>query len=191
MNSETKDFTLFVKKIFNDFFVKKLVLDVGIQNSNGNNRFLFNNDCEYHVNNEIYSNNVTIITKTQDLPFRDNTFDTIIYTEKFEDNLEYKLSFIKNYSMLKPNGLFCFTCASNNKKNIETIDTPSLSSYNLTEIDLNDVLPLYNSFTVWDTYYNNISKDFYFVGIKKGDTIFPPLVKYIKKGVENTSINIY
>ena len=93
--------------------------------------------------------------------------------------------------MLKPNGLFCFTCASNNKKNIETIDTPSLSSYNLTEIDLNDVLPLYNSFTVWDTYYNNISKDFYFVGIKKGDTIFPPLVKYIKKGVENTSINIY
>jgi cyclopropane fatty-acyl-phospholipid synthase-like methyltransferase len=52
------------------------------------------------------------VSKTKDLPFGNNTFDTIISSECFEHDPEYKESFIKIYNMLKPDGLFCFTCAS-------------------------------------------------------------------------------
>jgi len=61
---------------------------------------------------------------------------------------------------------------------------------NLTEIDLNEVLPLNNLFTVWDTYYNSETKDLYFVGIKKGITKIDTLEKYVNNYVMNTSFNI-
>jgi len=105
MHIQAQDFTLFVKKILSDFFINKVVLDVGSGDINGNNRFLFEN-CEYHGNDVIEANNVTIVSKTKDLPFEDNTFDTIISTECFEHDPEYKDSFVKIYNILKPDGLF-------------------------------------------------------------------------------------
>ena len=39
MHIEAKDFTVFVKKILNDFFINKTVLDVGSGDINGNNSF--------------------------------------------------------------------------------------------------------------------------------------------------------
>jgi hypothetical protein len=106
--------------------------------------------------------------------------------------------------MLKPDGLFCFTCASTGRAEHGTRRTSPNESYgtignledmsdyykNLTEIDLNDVLPLNNMFSVWDTYYNNNSKDLYFVGIKKGNYYFNSLEKYVNHGVVNTTSNI-
>ena len=79
MHTEARDFTLFVKKILNDFFIGKVVLDVGSGDINGNNRFLFEN-CEYNGNDVIEANNVTIVSKTKDLPFQNNSLDTIIST---------------------------------------------------------------------------------------------------------------
>jgi SAM-dependent methyltransferase len=203
MHLEARDFTLFVKRILNDFFIGKVVLDVGSGDINGNNRFLFEN-CEYNGNDVIPVNNVTIVSKTKDLPFQNNSFDTIISTECFEHDPEYKESFIKIYNMLKPDGLFCFTCASTGRAEHGTRRTSPNESYgtignledmsdyykNLTEIDLNDVLPLNNMFSVWDTYYNNNSKDLYFVGIKKGNYYFNSLEKYVNHGVVNTTSNI-
>ena len=203
MHTQAKEFTLFVKRILFDFFINKRVLDVGSGDINGNNRFLFEN-CEYHGNDVIPANNVSIVSKTKDLPFKDNTFDTIISTECFEHDPEYKESFAAIYKMLKPDGLFCFTCASTGRLEHGTRRTTPHDSYgtignledmtdyykNLTEIDLNEVLQLNNLFSVWDTYYNNESKDLYFVGIKKGISIFNTLEKYVNNYVENTSSNI-
>lgn len=203
MHPEARDFTLFVKQILNIFFIEKQVLDVGSGDINGNNRFLFEN-CEYNGNDVIQANNVTIVSKTKDLPFENNTFDTIISTECFEHDPEYKESFIKIYNMLKPDGLFCFTCASTNRPEHGTKRTSPNDSYgtignledmsdyykNLTEKDLNEVLPLNNLFSVWDTYYNNNSKDLYFVGIKKGKYTFNSLEKYVNNDVIITSYNI-
>jgi SAM-dependent methyltransferase len=203
MHIEARDFTLFVKKIFYDFFIGKRVLDVGSGDINGNNRFLFEN-CEYDGNDVIQANNVTIVSRTKDLPFQNNTFDTIISTECFEHDPEYKESFIKIYNILKPDGLFCFTCASTDRPEHGTRRTSPYDSYgtignvddmsdyykNLTEIDLNDVLPLNTMFSVWDTYYNNKTKDLYFVGIKKGNTNYNSLEKYVNVGVVYTSTNI-
>ncbi len=203
MHKQSREFTLFVKKILCDFFIGKRVLDVGSGDINGNNRFLFEN-CEYNGNDVIEAKNVTIVSKTKDLPFQANIFDTIISTECFEHDPEYKESFRKIYDMLKPDGLFCFTCASTGRPEHGTKRTTPRDSYgtignledmsdyykNLTELDLNKVLPLKTMFSVWDTYYNAESKDLYFIGIKKGNTIFNFLEKYVNKAVVNTSSNI-
>jgi SAM-dependent methyltransferase len=203
MHQQAKDFTVFVKNLLLDYFIKKRVLDVGSGDINGNNQHLFEN-CECDGNDVIQAPNVTIVSNTKDLPFQDNTFDTIISTECFEHDPEYKESFIKIYSMLKPDGLFLFTCASTDRPEHGTRRTISTDSYgtignvdnmvdyykNLTEIDLNEVLPLNNLFSVWDTYYNNESKDLYFVGIKKGNLKFNILEKYVNNHVVITSSNI-
>ena len=203
MHKEAREFTLFVRRILSEFFIGKVVLDVGSGDINGNNKFLFEN-CEYNGNDVIQAPNVTIVSKTKDLPFKDNTFDTIVSTECFEHDPEYKESIIKIYKMLKPNGLFCFSCASTGRPEHGTRRSNPNDSYgtignledmsdyykNLTQIDLNNVLLLNTTFSVWDTYYNNDSKDLYFVGIKKGNYNFNSLEKYINNGVINTSHTI-
>ena len=94
--------------------------------------------------------------------------------------------------MLKPDGLFCFTCASIGRSEHGTRRTSSESDYykNLTEIDVTEVLlPLNKLFSVYEIYYNSISSDLYFVGIKKGTSNFGPLKKYVNPGVVNTLSN--
>lgn len=203
MHIQAKDFTLFVKSIFPDYFIKKKVLDVGSGDINGNNRFLFE-DCEYDGNDVIQAPNVTVVSKTKDLHFKSETFDTIISTECFEHDSSYKESFLKIYDMLKEDGLFLFTCASTGRAEHGTRRTTPHDSYgtignisdmfdyykNLTEQDLNDVLNLNELFTVWDTYYCQAHKDLFFVGIKKGKLKFDSLKKYVKAKTILTSGNI-
>ena len=203
MHEQAREFTLFVKNILADSFLGKHVLDVGSGDINGNNRFLFN-ECIYEGNDVISAKNVTIVSKTKDLPFEDSTFDTIVSTECFEHDPEYKESFQKIYKMLKPNGLFCFTCASTGRREHGTRRTSPQDSYgtiggvydmidyykNLTESDLNDALPLNSLFSAWDTYYNAESCDLYFVGIKRGDSPSRRLPVYVNRHVTNASGNI-
>ena len=167
MHDEARNFTVFVKGILPEFFTNKKVLDIGAGDINGNNRFLFEG-CHYEGNDVIQAPNVTIVSKTGALQFVDNTFDTIVSTECFEHDPEYIASWKKAYAMLKPGGLFCFTCASTNRGEHGTRRTSPNCSYgtigglddmsdyykNLTEQDLNNVLDLNSSFVVWNTYYN-------------------------------------
>jgi len=205
MHDEARNFTLFVKGILPDFFKNKRSLIIGSGDINGNNRFLFE-ECQYDGNDVIKAPNVTVVSKTGALQFADNTFDTIISTECFEHDPEYKLSWKKAYAMLKPGGLFCFTCASINRGEHGTRRTTPGCSYgtvggledmsdyykNLTEKDLHEVLDLTSSFNVWNTYYNSISCDLYFVGIKKAEiNIYKsPLPIYSENGVIETSTYI-
>ena len=206
MHIQARDFTVFIKQMLKEYFLNKVVLDVGAGDINGNNRFLFEN-CEYNGNDVIDAPNVTIVSKTKDLLFEENYFDTIISTECFEHDPEYKESFIKIYQMLKPNGLFCFTCASTNRPEHGTRRTSPQDSYgtignlddmndyykNLTETDLNEVLNLNALFSSWNTYYNAESCDLYFVGIKKCLEIETPilvLTEYYGIGIINTTSHI-
>jgi len=102
--------------------------------------------------------------------------------------------------MLKPDGLFCFTCASTGRAEHGTRRTSPNDSYgtignledmndyykNLTIIDINEVLELNKLFSVWESYYNAESKDLYFVGIKKNNN----LKNYVNNNVVNTSYSI-
>lgn len=180
MHTQATNFTVFVKSILPDSFKNKNVLDVGSGDINGNNRHLFEG-CRYEGNDVIEAPNVTIVSKTKDLPFEDSSFDTIISTECFEHDPEYKHSFLKIYRMLKAGGVFLFTCASTGRAEHGTRRTSPNDSYgtrgdlsdmqdyyrNLIDYDLNDVLNLNKCFSKWDTYYNGESKDLYFVGVKK------------------------
>jgi len=200
MHIEARNFTVFVKTILSDYFKNKTVLDVGSGDINGNNQFLFEN-CHYEGNDVIQAPNVTIVSKTKDLPFEENHFDTIVSTECFEHDPEYKESFLKIYSMLKPGGLFAFTCASTGRAEHGTRRTSPHDSFgtigniedmvdyykNLTIQDINEVVNLNNIFSVWDSYYNLNSKDLYFVGIKKGVQSPPTLIDYSNVGIYKTS----
>jgi SAM-dependent methyltransferase len=200
MHPEARHFTEFVKSILPNYFKSKRVLDVGSGDINGNNRFLFDN-CIYEGNDVIQARNVTVVSKTKDLPFGDSHFDTVVSTECFEHDPEYKQSFLKIYSMLVPNGLFFFTCGGTGRGEHGTRRTNPNDSYgtlgnipdmvdyygNLTEHDLNDVLNLNNSFSVWNSYYNNVTKDLYFVGIKKGDQVQTSLPTYVANNVFETT----
>lgn len=203
MHVEAKKFMIFCKKKLPEYFINKTVLDVGSGDINGNNTFLFEN-CNYNGNDVIEAPNVTIVSKTKDLKFADSFFDTIISTECFEHDPEYNYSLKKIYNMLKPDGLFAFTCASTGRKEHGTRRTTPHDSYgtigklsdmsdyykNLTENDLNNVLPLNNLFSVWDTYYDSSHKDLFFVGIKKGIKPTKSLIKYSENKVFHTSDNI-
>ena len=128
MHEQAKHFMSWAKSVLGDYFINKRVLDVGSGDINGNNRFLFDG-CLYEGNDVIAAKNVTIVSKTKDLQIEDGTLDTIVSTECFEHDPEYEQSFNKIYKMLKPGGLFCFTCASINRPEHGTARTnPTASS---------------------------------------------------------------
>jgi SAM-dependent methyltransferase len=180
MHEQAKNFTLFVKSVLTNYFINKVVLDVGAGDINGTNTELFEN-CEYYSNDVVPAKNVTIVSKTKDLLFKPNSFDTIISSECFEHDPEYKLSILKIYELLKPGGLFLFTCASTGRAEHGTRRTSPGDSYgtignlpdmvdyycNLTKDDINDIKPLDSVFSLWDSYYESNSCDLYFYGIKK------------------------
>ena len=201
MHESANNFILFVKSILPDFFLNKIVLDVGGGDINGNNSYLFEN-CIYHVNDVIYAPNVTIISRTKDITFEPNSFDTIISSECFEHDPDYKLSFLKIYELLKPGGLFLFTCASTGRPEHGTRRTTPTDSYgtignipdmidyyyNLTIEDINDITSLDYVFSTWDSYYENNTHDLYFLGLKKDDNYnFKTLPIYKNIFVENTT----
>jgi SAM-dependent methyltransferase len=205
MHEQAKLFTIFGKVALPEYFKNKRVLDVGSGDINGNNRFLFE-QCQYDGNDVVKAKNVTIVSKTKDLPFEDSSFDTIISTECFEHDPEYKESIKKIYKMLKPGGLFLFTCASTGRAEHGTRRTSPKNSYgtiakledmvdyykNLTEIDLNCAINLNQSFSSWNTYYNGTSKDLYFIGIKgeSDSNSTKKLPEYTAHAVVNTSNNV-
>jgi SAM-dependent methyltransferase len=184
MHPEARHFTLFVKSQFPEFFVNKKVLDVGSGDINGNNRFLFDN-CSYEGNDVFAANNVTIVSKTSLLPFEAESFDTIISTECFEHDPEYAASFQKILTMLKPGGLFLFTCASTGRHEHGTRRTSPQDSYgtignvegwtdyykNLTFDDLKGSIDI-NEFSQYAHYYHPYACDLYFWGIKKGGNTY-------------------
>lgn len=99
---------------------------------------------------------------------------------------------LKIFKMLKPDGLFCFTCATlrtTPQDSFGTIgDLDDMKNYykNLTILDINQVLNLNQSFSSWDSYYNQQTNDLYFIGIKKGESNIV-LPKYEERFVECTS----
>lgn len=181
MHIQAKRYLDYIASVLPAYFKSIKVLDVGAGDINGNNRYLFK-ECEYVGNDVAPNHNVTHVCKTSELPFEDRTFDTIISSECFEHDPEYELSWKKIYNMLKPGGLFVFTCASTGRPEHGTRRTTPRDSFgaiagvedmqdyykNLTHNDLNTVLSLNESFSVWDTYYESEHKDLFFVGIKNG-----------------------
>ena len=93
--------------------------------------------------------------------------------------------------MLKPGGLFFFTCASTGRAEHGTRRTSPQDSYgtignvegwtdyykNLTFQDLDNVVDVKNIFSSYSAWYCPESKDLYFYGFKNGGVDYP-IVEY-------------
>lgn len=197
MHDQARQFTLFCQKQFPSSFSGKIVFDIGSGDINGNNRFLFDEKCVYAGNDVFAGNNVTLVMKTKDLPFAEHSFDTIISTECFEHDPEYALSFKRIVSVLKKGGLFVFTCASLGRPEHGTLRTSPEASFgtignvegwstyykNLTFDDFDSIVDVKATFQYYASYYNAISQDLYFWGIKKGDSTVYNIPPYVAPGV--------
>lgn len=183
-HKEQKAFCETVKSKYPTYFKDKKVLDIGSLDINGSNRYLFEN-CKYIGIDLGEGKNVDAISSGHLYDAPNEYFDTIISTETFEHDMFYEKTIQNIIRMLKPGGLFLFTCAAPGRPEHGTrrtggFDAPLLiqvseqwADYykNLTEGDVRKI----NGFNIHfpDGYFelnNNaeIPSDLYFYGIKGG-----------------------
>jgi SAM-dependent methyltransferase len=160
---------------FPDFFDKKRVLDVGSLDINGSNKDLFTN-CEYIGIDVGEGKNVDVVCKAHE--YKAEPFDVIISTECFEHDQHIAETLPHIITLLKPGGLFVFTCATEGRlphgcEQRSPQDSPltmqrddwNHSYYrNLTA---NDVCSMLDMNLFKDFHFNLIDLDIRFYGIKK------------------------
>jgi SAM-dependent methyltransferase len=176
-HKEQKEYCIKIKNQFLNYFQNKKVLDCGSLDINGNNRYLFDN-CEYIGIDVGYGKNVDIVSSIHEYNGMDNEYDFIISTECFEHDMHYRDSLHNIVRMLKPGGMFLFTCATTGRpehgtKRTSPRDAPLLegewSDYykNLTEQDIREVLNIEEIFSEFKFEIHQGHKDLMFYGIKK------------------------
>jgi SAM-dependent methyltransferase len=184
MHPEARSFLDYVVRTFPEYFKGVRVLDVGGGDINGNNRAYFPKEsCSYEANDVVQARNVTVVGRTADLGFPDASFDVIVSSECFEHDMHYADSLKAIVRMLRPGGLFFFTCASTGRGEHGTRRSHPSCSFtlrlegndpwkdyyrNVTAKDVDDVLGLDATFENYAVFYNQSSHDLYFWGIKKG-----------------------
>jgi len=176
---EQRKFCESVRDKYPHLFMNKNVLDVGSLDINGNNRFLFQ-DCHYLGIDVGEGKNVDIVVMAHDFSAPDNAYDVIVSTECFEHDMYYDKSIKNIVRMLKPGGIFLFTCASTGRpehgtRNTSPENAPLLSQFtdwgnyykNLTEEDIRQVIDVDQIFSEYYFEYEPTAFDLYFYGIKK------------------------
>lgn len=179
-HTEQIEFCTEVKSRYPNFFHHKFVLDIGSLDINGNNGFLFDN-CLYLGIDVATGRNVDIVSKGHELNLPDGTFDCIISTECFEHDQYYAQTIQNILRMLKPGGMFMFTCATDGRpehgtKRTSPQDAPLIQDIemwgdyykNLTESDIREIIDVDQLFSEYSFSVNKKSKDLYFFGIKNG-----------------------
>ena len=176
-HKEQKEYCIKIKNQFLNYFENKKVLDCGSLDINGNNRYLFDN-CEYIGIDVGHGKNVDIVSSIHEYEGMDNEYGFIISTECFEHDMHYRDSLHNIVRMLKPGGMFLFTCATTGRpehgtKRTSPRDAPLLegewSDYykNLTEQDIREVLNIEEIFSEFKFEIHQGHKDLMFYGIKK------------------------
>lgn len=198
-HKEQHDFCLRVKEKLPQFFKNKRVLDIGSLDINGSNRDLFEN-CNYLGLDVGEGKNVDVVSVGHLFDGPDEYFDTIISTEVFEHDMYYEKTIQNIMRMLKPGGLFLFTCAAPGRPEHGTrrlgqdcaplllqISEEWADYYkNLSEEDVRKISNFNETFPDGSFELNNIHleipADLYFYGVKGGekyltDNIVPILDK--------------
>jgi SAM-dependent methyltransferase len=121
-HQQQKSFCLQVLEKFPEYFIDKNSLDIGSLDINGNNRFMFNGGTCIGID-IAEGKNVDVISKGHELTYADNSVDVIISTECFEHDMYYDLTLKNIIRMLKPGGIFLFTCASTGRPEHGTLRT--------------------------------------------------------------------
>ena len=176
-HQEQKDFLTYVKNKFPTKFENCKVLDIGSLDINGNNRYLFTN-YEYIGVDIGEGNNVDVVCRGHEYK-NDSLFDIVVSSECFEHDEFWKLTIENAINLLKPGGIFMFTCATTGRsehgtKRTSPKDSPFTSSLdndyyqNLTEEDIRESINIDQLFADCE-FQSRLSwpQDLYFWGIKK------------------------
>lgn len=169
-----------VKRKFPDYFNGVYALDAGSLDINGNNQYLFTNSHYIGVDID-EGNNVDFVSKIHELNLPNNSFDVIVSTEVFQHDMYYAESINNIYRLLKPGGLFLFTCAATGRaehgtKKNSPKDAPLLAKFgdwsdyyrNLTENDIKDIIDVDGLFSSHKFEIDTDHKDLFFWGKKTG-----------------------
>lgn len=180
-HKEQKDYCLSVKSKHPNFFKNAKVLDVGSLDINGSNRYLFE-DCEYTGIDVGPGKNVDIVCPGHKFEASDGSFDVIVSTECFEHDMYFPETLKNIIRMLRPGGLFFFTCGGDGRGEHGTLRTDTFSSPNTTQIpewanyyrNVNEqwVREIINPEDVFESFqfsYMPVVCDFQFWGIKKNE----------------------
>ena len=173
---EQANFCRSVKKRYPNKFKDCSVVDIGSLDINGNNRFLFEGNYEYIGVDVGEGKNVDVVSKGHEYkPGR--LFDIVISTECFEHDQHWRETIQNCIDLLKPQGLFLFTCATTGRHEHGTRRTTPQDSpltlemfndyyMNLTEQDILSIPGFHDSFSEYGFSVNNGTKDLYFYGLK-------------------------
>lgn len=179
-HEQQRDFCKSVKERLPGFFNGKLVVDIGSLDINGSNQYLFENSG--YIGVDLFpGRNVDIACKGHELALPDESVDVVISTECFEHDSHYKKTIKNIYRMLKPGGLFVFSCATTGRPEHGTRrttpeDAPFIQSLgewadyykNLEESDIRAVLDIDAAFDKYEFSTQYQTHDLYFWGVKTG-----------------------
>ncbi len=174
------EFCTSVKQKYPHFFNNRIVLDVGALDVNGNNQYLFE-DCLYIGIDLLPGKNVDFTSKGHELNLPAENIDVILSTECFEHDKFYALTLKNIIRMLKPGGLFLFSCATTGRPEHGTRrttpeDAPFTQEFDdwgdyYKNLDESDIRCVVDIDSIFESYSFSIGKetcDLYFWGIKKG-----------------------
>jgi SAM-dependent methyltransferase len=182
MHDEATHFLKYVASVSKPHFTRgKLALDVGSYDYNGSNKPLFDSSCKVHGNDVFPGHNVDLVYKTAELPFFEPTFDTIVSSNCFQNDPEFKESLRKLVQILRPGGILAFTCATTGKPEHGTKKhkpeaslgaRAGLSKWRdyykpLTFEDIQNSIDVNAVFQTYAVFCNTVSKDLLFVGFKR------------------------
>jgi SAM-dependent methyltransferase len=170
-----------VKADHPQFFIDVNALDVGSLDINGSNRELFTGEKMSYVGIDVApGKNVDAVSKGHEWAAADSNYDTIISTECFEHDMFYALTLKNIVRMLKPGGLFLFTCATTGRREHGTkrttcSDSPFTSQMegwcdyykNLVESDIREAIDVDAVFAEYKFSECYVTADLYFYGIKR------------------------
>jgi SAM-dependent methyltransferase len=184
---QQKKFVEEVRAHFPDFFGRSKVLEVGSWNVTGTVRDFFLSS-DYLGVDVATGPCVDFVGSGETLDLPTGSFDVVISCECFEHNPFWLETFVNMARMLRPGGLFVFTCAGVGRGEHGTSRTsPSVSltasgqhrDYyrNLEKRDFEDRIDLKIHFAQYAFFDNRYSKDLYFVGVKTSPTADPALAE--------------
>lgn len=144
----------------------------------------FFENCEYYGIDLADGPGVDIVCPAQDYNAPDESYDVIISCECFEHNPFYKETIKNIIRLLKPSGLFLFTCATTGRpihgvKYLEeeskklTMPNVFIENWdndfykNLTENDIRECVDIDYIFNIYEFEVEPYHCDLYFFGIKK------------------------
>lgn len=166
---------LAIRNLFPDRFKGARVLDIGSLDINGNNRYLFESP-DYTGIDLGKGRNVDVECRGH-LYRNPAPYDIVISTECFEHDQFWPLTIYNAASLLKPQGLFMWSCATTGRPEHGTrrttpADSPfTFDSDYYMNITAADVMTSVNIPALFDRYQflvNEQAADLYFWGIKKG-----------------------